>query len=154
MEFIALFDNHATLFLTAAFLMLVIELFVLGLAGPLLFLAVGTGLTALLIYLNVITGMTTELFTASILASITALVLWKPLKNFQNRTIGKNTSSDMVGKSVVVVDPITKTTGSIRFSGINWQARLAQSSSLSEIASNESVIISNVEGTMIIIDEQ
>jgi inner membrane protein len=154
MEFIALFDNHATLFLSAAFLMLVIELFVLGFAGPLLFLSVGTALTALLIYLNVITGITTELFTASILASITALLLWKPLKNFQNNTIGKNTSSDMVGKSVVVVEALTKTSGSIRYSGIDWQARLAQSSSLTEIAANELVTISDVEGTLIIIDRR
>jgi hypothetical protein len=153
MEFIALFDDHATLFLSAAFIMLVIELFVLGLAGPLLFLAVGTGLTALLIYLNIITGITAELFTASILASITALVLWNPLKKFQNRGPGKNTSSDMVGKNVVVVETITKTTGSIRFSGIDWQARLAKSSSLTEIAANELVIISNVEGTLMIVDE-
>jgi membrane protein implicated in regulation of membrane protease activity len=153
MEFVALFDNHATLFLSAAFIMLVIELFVLGLAGPLLFVAIGTGLTALLIYLNVITGITAELFTASVLASITALVLWKPLKNFQNSGDNKNTSSDMVGKTVVVMETITKTAGSIRFSGLDWQARLAQSSSLSEIAVDESVVISSVEGTLIIVGD-
>ena len=85
MEFIQYFlDNHDhTLYLIGG-ASLVIELTILGLGGPLLFFGLAAFITGALSGLGVISGWESEIFTLGLVTAILAIVLWKPLKNFQN----------------------------------------------------------------------
>ncbi len=103
---------------------LVLELSVLGMSGPLLFLALGCLLTGSLVSLGVIAGWEIEVLSVGILAALSAALLWKPLKKFQNSGVGRDTSSDMIGKILPVTQEITRDQGAVSYSGIDWQARL------------------------------
>ena len=48
------------------------------------------------------------------------------LKSLQNSKGKTDNSSDMVGLTVLASTEITVTAGTIRYSGIDWQARLAE----------------------------
>lgn len=103
---------------------LVAELSVLGMSGPLLFLALGCLLTGVIVSLGMISGWELEVFSVAILTALSALLLWKPLKNFQNAGVGRDTASDMIGKVLPVTQLITRDQGTVGYSGIDWQARL------------------------------
>jgi membrane protein implicated in regulation of membrane protease activity len=144
-------SDHASLFLTVSFIIIAIELFVLGTSSPLLFLALGTAATSGLIYFNLISGLEIELLSSAIITALSAMLLWKPLKDFSKIKELKNTSSDMVGKSVVVAEELTKTSGKIRYSGSDWSAKIGADSKESSIAKDQMVVITSVSGTLIII---
>ena len=101
-----------------------VELTVMGMSGPLLFFAIASFLTAILSSLGIIAGWEIELFCLGVLTAITAFLLWKPLKNFQNRGDGTDSSSDMIGLLVPCAIEVNATGGAIKYSGINWKARL------------------------------
>lgn len=103
---------------------LVVELSVLGMSGPLLFLALGCLITGVMVSLGVVSGWELEVFSVAILAALSALLLWKPLKTFQNSGVGRDTASDMIGKVLPVTQLITRDHGAVAYSGIDWQARL------------------------------
>ena len=70
----------------------------------------------LLISLIAMTGISTSLLT---------LLLWKPLKNFQNKVTESDESSDIIGKKLLVSKEITLTkNGQVSFSGANWTSKL------------------------------
>jgi len=127
-------ENHSHLLFLIAGISFVLELAVMGLSGPLLFFAIACFLTAILSSLGIITGWEVELFSIGLLTSLIALILWKPLKRFQNRNPGDDTSSDMIGLSVPSATKIDHLNGAIRYSGVNWTARLdnAYSDSIAE----------------------
>jgi len=79
------------------------------------------------------------------------LVLWKPFKNFQNAGGGRDTSSDMIGKQVPSVGEITQVAGHIRYSGIEWNAKLDNDSSNETIEANTQCIITGVEGNTMLV---
>ena len=118
------FDNHSHLFFLLAGVCFIVELTVMGLSGPLLFFAIACFITGVLGSLGLISGWEIELFTLGLLTSVIALLLWKPLKNFQDRGEGKDTSSDMIGLSVPCAKVVSATGGAIRYSGVDWTARL------------------------------
>lgn len=118
------FSNHAHLYYAIAGICFVVELTVMGLSGPLLFFAIACFITGVLSSFGLITGWDIELFTLGILTTLITIVLWKPLKGFQNKGVGKDTSSDMIGLQVPCSKDINALGGAIRYSGINWTARL------------------------------
>ena len=118
------FDNHANVFYFMAGVCLVVELMIIGLSGPLLFFAIASFITGVLVSLGLISGWEAELFVLGVLTTIVALLLWKPLKKFQADGEGKDTSSDMIGLSVRCAKSISTTGGAIRYSGVDWTARL------------------------------
>lgn len=144
-------ERHDQLFYLVAGISFVVELTVLGFGGPLLFFAISCALTGVLVNLDYISGWEIELFTAGILTGITAVLIWKPLKAFQNSGGGPDTSSDMIGLRVLSSSEITVMGGSIRYSGINWNARLSASVSVSSISVDTMCIIEGVEGTVMIV---
>jgi inner membrane protein len=109
---------------TIAGICLVLELSVLGMSGPLLFLALSCLLTGIMVTLGIISGWEMEVLSVGVLAVLGAVVLWKPLKKFQNAGVGRDTSSDMIGKVLPVTELITRGQGTVAYSGIDWQARL------------------------------
>jgi membrane protein implicated in regulation of membrane protease activity len=103
---------------------LLAELSVLGMSGPLLFLALGCVITGVMVSLGVISGWELEVLSVAVLTTLSAILLWKPLKKFQNSGVGRDTASDMIGKVLPVTGLITRDQGTVSYSGIDWQARL------------------------------
>ncbi|MFK8050584.1 MAG: NfeD family protein [Halioglobus sp.] len=143
--------HHDHFFYMVAGVSFMIELTVLGLSGPLLFFAIASFLTAGLISLGLISGWNIEIFVLGVLTLVTALLLWKPLKRFQNAGDGSDDSSDMIGRQVPVSKTVSNTDGSIRYSGINWTSRLDDESGVESIREGELCIITSVDGNVMLV---
>jgi membrane protein implicated in regulation of membrane protease activity len=144
-------QHHDQAFYLIAGISFVIELTIMGLGGPLLFFAIASFLCGVLISFGAISGWEMEMFATGILTGLTAVILWRPLKNFQNSGGGPDTSSDMIGQQVPTSSEITATSGTIRHSGINWNARLSNDSSVTSIPTDTPCIIAFVEGNVMIV---
>jgi len=144
-------DNHDKLLYVLGALSLVIELSIMGLSGPLLFFALGCIITGFLVTTGMISSWEYEALSVGVTSILFALILWKPLKKLQGKGHAADTSSDMIGKQVPVSEAISKSAGSIRFSGINWQARLADDADVTEINEGQSVVIIGVNGTTMVV---
>jgi membrane protein implicated in regulation of membrane protease activity len=119
-------ENPAHLWYFIAGISFVVELSIMGLSGPLLFFAIASLATGTLVSIGIVDGRQSEVLAVGVLTAIIAAILWKPLKSLQNSKEKTDNSSDMVGLKVIASEDITATAGSIRYSGINWQARLAE----------------------------
>lgn len=146
-------ENHAQLFFLIAGVSFMIELTVMGMSSPLLFFAIASFITAILSSFGIVTGWDIELFCLGLLTAIIAFLLWKPLKNFQNRGDGKDQSSDMIGLTVPCTTEVTAADGAIKYSGIDWKARLDQQQS-EPILEGSMCKISAVEGNVMIVKNQ
>tara|TARA_B110000444_G_scaffold244862_1_gene264718 strand:- start:670 stop:1140 length:471 start_codon:yes stop_codon:yes gene_type:complete len=146
-----LLDNHDHTFYLIGGLSLVMELAFLGLSGPLLFLGIGAFITGALSSLHFISGWDTEIFTLGIITAILALSLWQPLKKFQNAGGGPDTSSDMIGLEVLTATNINKISGKIRYSGIDWNARIAIDVDVDSIAADQICTIVEIDGTTMLV---
>ncbi|MFK7795493.1 MAG: NfeD family protein [Gammaproteobacteria bacterium] len=149
MQYIA--DHHDHFFYLVAGISFIVELTILGFGGPLLFFAIASFVTGVLISFGLISGWEMEIFTLGIITAVTTLLLWKPLKNFQNSGGGADTSSDMISKTVSASSDITSSTGTIRYSGIDWNSRLDSHSGVDTIANGEQCIITSVNGNTMIV---
>ena len=147
-----LFNNHDKLLYGLAGLCLLVELTIIGLSGPLLFFAIGCALTGVLVSLNLISTWEMELLFVGLFSLFSALLLWKPLKQFQGTTTVTDNSSDMIGQTVPVSENVTANGGKIRHSGINWNARLADDSQVEQIEAGERALITGIDGNIIIIN--
>jgi hypothetical protein len=57
----------------------------------------------------------------------------------------------MIGLQVPVIDDITKKAGTVRYSGVNWNARLAEHVKVDAIKSNSICLIVAVTGTTMLV---
>lgn len=146
-----LLDHHDQTFYLIGGMSLIIELAILGFGGPMLFFGIAAFITGALSSLGVISGWESEIFTLGVSTVILAAVLWKPLKDFQNSGGGPDTSSDMIGLQVPVAAPINQTSGKIRYSGIDWNARLSSDAGVELIEADQACIIVGVEGTVMLV---
>jgi membrane protein implicated in regulation of membrane protease activity len=144
-------DHHDQFFYLLAGLSFIVELTVLGLGGPLLFFAIASFITGILISIGLISGWEAEVFTLGILTAAITVLLWKPLKNFQNSGGGADTSSDMIGRAVPSSSEISDTGGSIRYSGIDWNSRLSEDAGVESIAEGEQCVIAAVVGNVMLV---
>jgi membrane protein implicated in regulation of membrane protease activity len=144
-------ENHHLIWYAIAGISLVIELGLMGLSGPLLFFAFASIITGVLVNLGLIEGWQSEVLVVGVSTAIITALLWKPLKNMQNSRSKTDNSSDMVGLQVPAADDISKTAGSIRYSGINWNARLAEEVDDAVIVSNSMCIIVGITGTTMLV---
>tara|TARA_B100000809_G_scaffold51759_2_gene47081 strand:+ start:2641 stop:3129 length:489 start_codon:yes stop_codon:yes gene_type:complete len=145
--------SHDRFFYVLAGTSFILELSLLGLSGPLLFFAIASLVTALLISVGLISGWEAEILVVGVLTVLIASLLWRPLKKFQNSGGGADTSSDMIGRVVTVSKDITAEEGAIRYSGIDWQARLDASANEAFIAEGEQCIIASVNGNTMLVKE-
>jgi len=129
---------------------LVLELSVLGMSGPLLFLALSCLLTGVMVTLGLIGGWEVEVLSVGVLSALSAALLWKPLKRFQNSGGGRDTSSDMIGKILAVTQTITRDQGAVAYSGIDWKARL-ESAYTEPVAIGSRVHVVAVEGSLLLV---
>lgn len=143
-------QHHDHLFYAIACVCLLLELGVLGLSGPLIFIAMGCIATGLLITLNIIQGWDIELLMVSVLAMVSAAGLWKSLKKFQNSDGGRDTSSDMIGRTLPVTYTVTHEQGRVAYSGIEWQARLDVTTA-EPIATASRAVVVGVDGSLLMV---
>ncbi|MEH6583319.1 MAG: NfeD family protein [Halioglobus sp.] len=143
--------HHDQFFYLLAGISFILELGLLGLAGPLLFFAIASFVTGLLISVGVVSGWEMEIFVLGLLTAVIALLLWKPLKQFQNAGGGADTSSDMIGRQVSASSEITLGGGTIRYSGIDWNSRLAEDAGVAPIMEGVPCIISAVDGNVMLV---
>ena len=152
MDILALINaNHDHFFYILAGISFILELSVLGLSGPLLFFAMASLATAILISAGLISGWELEVFLAAVLTALIALLLWRPLKNFQNSGGGTDTSSDMISRVVTASKDITPEEGAIRYSGIDWQARIEAGTDEMFITEGDQCIITSVDGNVMLV---
>lgn len=144
-------ENHQLIWYAIAGISLVLELGIMGLSGPLLFFAIASVITGMLINVGVIEAWQSQIVVVGLLTAVITLVLWKPLKNMQNSRSKTDESSDMIGLQVPVVDTVTQAEGSVRYSGVNWQARLADNVEVENIAQNSMCTIVAVTGTTMLV---
>jgi inner membrane protein len=143
-------EHHDHLLYAIAGACLLLEMGVLGMSGPLLFLAVGCAATGILVTLNILNGWEYELLSVGILTSLATTLLWGPLKKFQNAGGGPDTSSDMIGKILPVTLEITRDQGRVAYSGIEWQARL-DSATHASITPGHRAIVTAVDGSLLLV---
>src|SRR5689334_11344502 len=103
--------HHDYFWFAIAGICLLVELNLLGLGGPLLFIAIGSLITGVLVTLNMVNDFQIEIICVAIFSIANAAILWHPLKKIQNKTVGPETSSDMVGKILPVSQRITESDG-------------------------------------------
>lgn len=144
-------QNHDHVFYVIAGVGFIVELTIMGLSGPLLFFAIASFITGVLISFNLISDWEIELFVLGMLTAATTLLLWKPLKNFQNAGDGMDTSSDMIGREVSVSSDITRHDGTIRYSGVNWPSRLDDDVNIDMITKGQLCKITAVKGNIMLV---
>jgi len=145
------FEHHDHLWYLIAGVSFIVELSIMGLSGPLLFFAIASVITGALVSLGVLEGWQVELFSVGILTAITAAILWQPLKKLQNSKAATDNSSDMIGLIVIASSDITTIDGSIRYSGINWTARLSTDCKLDSISAQSQCEIVAISGNTMLV---
>lgn len=151
MEWITQFlSSHSNLLFLIAGVSLLVELSVMGLSGPLLFFGLACFVAGALSAFGVISGWEAEISAVGIITGLFAVFLWKPLKRFQDSGGGPDTSSDMIGKAVPCAEEVSAHAGAVRYSGVNWPAKLAPSHT-QVIPAGEQCKIIEVNGTTMIV---
>ena len=145
------FTQHQDYFFYAlAGICLLVELALLGFSGPLLFVAIGSLLTGIFISLGLIHTFSVAVVMLAGLSVASAALLWGQLKKLQNKEVGPEISSDMVGKILPVTARITQMDGRVSYSGVEWLARLDSSASEPIDAENR-VEVTSVDGTILMV---
>ena len=120
--------HHGEFWVAVGFLLLAIEVLVMGMAsGVLLFAGLGALATGILIQVGVLPETwVAGVSSLGISSGVITILLWKPLRRIQgNRAPGKDTSSDLIGLEFVAEQDVTALTpGSQRYSGIQWRVEL------------------------------
>jgi len=149
-----LLNNHDKILYGVASIALLVELTLIGLSGPLLFFAIACFLTGLLVSFNIVSSWEMEVLLVGLFTLMSALILWKPLKQFQGTKKVIDNSSDMIGQAVRVSETVTVNGGSIRYSGINWHARLSSLSQVELLEKDIVVTITAMDGNIAIVDQK
>ena len=143
-------QHHDYLFYAIAAICLLIEIAFLGMSGPLLFVAIGSFITGVFLSLGLVHLFSVAVVLLAGFSVASAALLWHPLKKLQNKAVGPETSSDMVGKVLSVTSRITQVDGRVSYSGVEWLARLDNSSSESVEPENR-VVVTSVDGTLLLV---
>jgi membrane protein implicated in regulation of membrane protease activity len=118
------FNNLAESLLILGILLLAIEIAVLGFSTfVLFFVGCAAVVTAGLLYVGIIPDtLLAALLSTGILTALSAVLLWKPLKNMQAKVDTTKAKSDLVGHSFVLVEDVApELTPVYRYSGIDWK---------------------------------
>jgi len=144
-------ENPDHLWYLIAGISFVFELSIMGLGGPLLFFAIASLATGILVSIGFVDGWQSEILTVGLLTAVVAAVLWKPLKALQNSKNKTDNSSDMIGLVVPVSSEISVSSGTIRYSGIDWQARLADDVNVELISEQSQCEIVAITGNTMLV---
>lgn len=145
------FSQHLDyLFYAVAGICLLLDLSILGMSGPLLFMGIGALITGVLISLGLLGHLSAALAIFAGFSAASTALLWQPLKRLQNKEAAPQTTSDMVGKIIPASARITKTDGRVYYSGVEWLARLDASTD-APIEPETQVQVTSVDGTIMLV---
>ncbi len=116
-------NNPGQALMTLGILLLVIEMLVMGFSTFLLtFFGLSAIVTGAAVYFGIIpSDLLTVVICSTIVAMIFAVVLWRPLKRFQNTKESATVKNDIIGLEFTLASTISHTeSGSHRLSGVNW----------------------------------
>ncbi len=126
-----LIDYLPQLLIVAGVVTLVIEVAILGFA-TFIFSFVGlallaSGLAMSLGWLDI--NVKSALWSVLVLTLGFAVVLWKPLKQWQNKPVSQQTASDFAQLSFVLEQPVDKDSEQVfyAYSGVQWKLKSEQS---------------------------
>ncbi|MFT5837829.1 MAG: hypothetical protein ACI9UT_000319 [Flavobacteriales bacterium] len=123
------FNNLAESLLILGILLLAIEIVVLGFSTfVLFFVGCGAVITAGLLYVGIIpdTGLA-AMFSTGLLTALSAVLLWKPLKNMQTDVDVTPAKGDLVGHSFVLAEDVApELTPKYHYSGIDWKLKASE----------------------------
>jgi membrane protein implicated in regulation of membrane protease activity len=123
------FNNLAESLFILGILLLVIEVAVLGFSTfVLFFVGCGAVITAGLLYVGIIpdTGLA-AMFSMGLLTALSAVLLWKPLKNMQKNVDTTPAKGDLVGHSFVLVEDVApELSPEYHYSGIDWKLKASE----------------------------
>jgi membrane protein implicated in regulation of membrane protease activity len=118
------FNNLAESLLILGILLLVIEVAVLGFSTfVLFFVGCAAVVTAGLLYVGIIPdSWLSAMFSTGLLTGVSAVLLWKPLKNMQTQVDTTKVKGDLVGHSFILVEDVApELTPEYHYSGIDWK---------------------------------
>ena len=141
--------NMSGFWISLGFVLLAAEVLLFGFT-TIIFLFAGLGAIASGLMMSA--GLIPETWIAGtaafgIATGVSSGLLWKPLKNMQNRTAPpRKPTSDIVGLEFVLLENISTTvTGAHRYSGIDWKIEIDSSSDVSELEKGERVQVVSVD---------
>jgi len=139
------------LFLLAGLVLIAIDIFAIG-VSPLMFVAAGALLTSAVLYLGLVeTDLLEALLLCGLMSIVAAVLGWYPLGRFQQTVPRQAVGSDLVGRELETTASVTRRGGTIRWSGTDWQARLAPGSGRDSVPPGTPVTITAVEGVTLIV---
>jgi membrane protein implicated in regulation of membrane protease activity len=145
------FNDPAALSLIAGLALLRFDTLVLGLS-PMMFFALAAVLTSSGLYAS---GWRPSLIVAAALIAALGLLLTffgkVPLQQFQNANIREDDSSDLIGRELTTTQPVTKAGGAVYWSGVEWQARLAESAALERAEAGARMRVTKVDNLALIL---
>lgn len=145
-----LFDP-ANASLIAGLILLATDIVVIGLS-PVMFVGVGAVLTSMLLFATGWRPSVVE--TLALVAGASLLVTligWRPLQRFQSADIAEDQSSDLIGRELVTTHEVTKQSGRVHFSGLDWEARLAAETPVETLAPGTAARIARVENLTLVL---
>ena len=123
------FNNLAESLLILGILLLVIEVAVLGFSTfALFFVGCGAVLTSGLLYAGIIPDTSlSAMFSMGVLTALSAVLLWKPLKNMQTKVDKTQAKGDLVGHCFLLLEDVSpELMPKYRYSGINWKLKASE----------------------------
>lgn len=141
-------NHQAEFWLIFGFVMLVLEVVTGFTIGVFLFGGLGALVTGLLMSVDVLPHTwIAGVACTGISSGVIATLLWKPLKRLQNdRPVGKDNSSDLVGHEFVLEDDIAvNKPGTTHYSGISWKVEIDKDAGVNTIQAGQRVTVSSVE---------
>jgi membrane protein implicated in regulation of membrane protease activity len=123
------FNNLAESLLIIGILLLVIEIAVLGFSTfVLFFVGCAAVVTAGFLYVGIIPDTwLAAMFSTGLLTAVSAVLLWKPLKNMQTKVDTTKAKSDLAGHSFVLVEDVgPELTPEYHYSGIDWKLKASE----------------------------
>ena len=122
-------NNLVESLLILGIFLLVIEIVVLGFSTFVLFFVGGAAIvTAGLLFAGIIPDtLLAAMLSTGILTALSAVMLWKPLKNMQTQVDTTKAKGDLVGYSFVLVEDVApEMTPIYRYSGIDWKLKASE----------------------------
>ena len=122
-------NNLAESLLILGIFLLVIEVAVLGFSTfVLFFVGCAAVVTAGLLYVSIIPDTwLSAMFSTGVLTALSAVLLWKPLKNMQSKVDTTKAKGDLVGHSFILVEDVApELTPVYHYSGIDWRLNASE----------------------------
>jgi len=117
-------NNLTESLLIIGFVLLILEVAVLGFATfILLFIGLASLITAGFFHFSVFEpSVLTAFLSVSVISMLTAIILWRPLKNLQKNVDTTKAKGDLVGHQFIVSALVSPTENpDYHYSGVNWK---------------------------------